>query len=181
VFTGAMDYWPNVDAVSWFVENVLPTLRRQHPHIVLTIVGGNPSSKVQRLAQHAGVTVTGRVPDVRPYLKHAIAAVAPMRIARGVQNKVLEAMAMARPVLVSAKGLEGIAAVDGEDVLLAETVEDYRCLIGRLVQGEYPQLGERARQCVKQGFSWEENLPEVVLLLGENFAVPRYAKEDGYA
>ena len=123
------------------------------------------------------MAVTGRVADVRPYLKHAFAAVAPMRIARGVQNKVLEAMAMARPVLVSARGLEGIAAADGQDVLLAETTADYCRLLGQLLQEDYPQLGTLARQCVLQGFSWDDNLPEVVLLLGEESAQPRYAKE----
>lgn len=179
VFTGAMDYWPNVDAVVWFAEKVLPVLRQQHPQLTLTIVGGNPSRAVRQLALQAGVTVTGRVPDVRPYLKHAIAAVAPMRIARGVQNKVLEAMAMARPVLVSRKGLEGIAAVDGEEVLLAEAPEDYQRLIKEILDGTHEAIGKRARGCVQQGFSWEENLPEVVFLLGEDCALPRYAREHG--
>lgn len=177
VFTGAMDYWPNVDAVVWFVHEVLPELRQQYPQVTFTIVGGSPARAVRQLAQEPGVAVTGRVSDVRPYLKYAFAAVAPMRIARGVQNKVLEAMAMARPVLVSARGLEGIAAEDGQSVLLAETVEDYGRLLGGLLQGDYPELGARARQCVLQRFSWDENLPEVVLLLGKNAAQPRYAKE----
>tara|TARA_E500000305_G_scaffold21563_1_gene16442 strand:- start:32535 stop:33851 length:1317 start_codon:yes stop_codon:yes gene_type:complete len=176
VFTGAMDYWPNVDAVVWFVHSVLPELRRVNPEITFTIVGGSPARAVRRLASQAGVIVTGRVPDVRPYLKYAIAAVAPMRIARGVQNKVLEAMAMARPVLVSEKGLEGIAASDGDQVLLAESPDDYGRLISALMQGDYPLLGERARQCVLSGFSWQENLPEVVLLLGGESRVPRYAR-----
>ena len=177
VFTGAMDYWPNVDAVVWFVQEVLPALRQQYPQVTFTIVGGSPARAVRQLAQEPGVTVTGRVPDVRPYLKYAFAAVAPMRVARGVQNKVLEAMAMARPVLVSARGLEGIAAEDGQSVLLAETAKDYGRLLGSLLQGDHPELGKRARQCVLQGFSWEENLPEVVLLLGRNAAQPRYARE----
>ena len=177
VFTGAMDYWPNADAVVWFVREVLPELRRQYPQVTFTIVGGSPTRAVRQLAQEPGVAVTGRVPDVRPYLKYAFAAVAPMRVARGVQNKVLEAMAMARPVLVSARGLEGIAAEDGQSVLLAETAEDYGRLLGRLLQGDYPELGKSARQCVLQGFSWDENLPEVVLLLGKSAAQPRYAKE----
>ena len=124
------------------------------------------------------MTVTGRVPDVRPYLKHALAAVAPMRIARGVQNKVLEAMAMRLPVLVTTKGLEGIDAQDGDEVLLAESAADYVRLLGELVHGEHAQMGERARQCVQQMFNWAENLPEVVLLLGDTSAAPRYARKN---
>tara|TARA_R110000772_G_scaffold129051_4_gene237019 strand:- start:36365 stop:37621 length:1257 start_codon:yes stop_codon:yes gene_type:complete len=177
VFTGAMDYWPNIDAVVWFTHNVLPLLRRSYPEISLTIVGGNPARAVRQLAQQAGVTVTGRVPDVRPYLKHARAAIAPMRIARGVQNKVLEAMAMRLPVLVSTKGLEGIDAKDGDEVLLAESASDYVRLFGELVHGEHAQMGERARHCVQQMFNWAENLPEVVLLLGNTSAAPRYARK----
>ena len=177
VFTGAMDYWPNVDAVVWFAREVFPALRRAHPALTFTIVGGNPARAVQQLAALPGIAVTGRVEDVRPYLKHALAVVAPMRIARGVQNKVLEAMAMARPVLVSRKGLEGIAAGDGEEVLLADAPSDYQRLLAEVLAGVHKPMGERARSCVQGGFSWEENLPEVVLLLGEEGAVPRYGQE----
>lgn len=177
VFTGAMDYWPNVDAVVWFAREVFPALREADPALTFTIVGGNPARTVRQLAVLPGIDVTGRVADVRPYLKHALAAVAPMRIARGVQNKVLEAMAMARPVLVSRKGLEGIAADDGEEVLLAESVADYQRLLAEILAGGHAGIGERARSCVQRGFSWEDNLPEVVLLLGDEGAVPRHAKE----
>ena len=113
VFTGTMDYPPNVDAVAWFAASVLPLVRRASPDAAFCIVGASPAPGVQALAALPGVTVTGRVPDVRPYLAHAAAAVAPMRIARGIQNKVLEAMAMARPVVVTPDALEGIAAHPG--------------------------------------------------------------------
>jgi sugar transferase (PEP-CTERM/EpsH1 system associated) len=178
VFTGAMDYWPNVDAVIWFAREVFPALQRAHPALTFTIVGGNPARSVQRLAALPGIAVTGRVADVRPYLKYALAVVAPMRIARGVQNKVLEAMAMARPVLVSRKGLEGIAAGDREEILLADSPTDYQRLLAEVVAGVHEPIGERARSCVLRGFSWEDNLPEVVLLLGDEDAVPRYGRED---
>lgn len=176
VFTGAMDYWPNVDAVDWFAREVLPSLRQDNPAITLTIVGGNPTRSVQKLQSLDGVSVTGRVPDVRPYLKYALAAVAPMRIARGVQNKVLEGMSMQLPVLVSQKGLEGIDADHGREVLLVETEKDYRREVGQLLAGEYSGLGERARSHVQKAFNWEENLPEVVFLLGQDDAVPQYAR-----
>ena len=103
VFTGTMDYPPNVEAVGWFAADILPLIRRTLPAARFHIVGSNPSPEVLKLAQLDGVFVTGRVPDVRPYVAHATAGVAPMRIARGIQNKVLEAMAMARPVVLTSR------------------------------------------------------------------------------
>ena len=165
VFTGAMDYWPNVDAVCWFAREVFPALRAAHPDLSFYVVGGSPTPEVRALAGH-GVTVTGRVPDVRPYLDHALAAVAPLRVARGVQNKVLEGMAMARPVLVTAKGLEGIGARDREEVLVAESPADFLRCVDELLAGAHVGLGERARDHVRRSFSLDDNLPEVVSLLG---------------
>lgn len=165
VFTGAMDYWPNIDAVNWFARDVLPLLREEIPELRFTIVGGKPSPAVLELEALPGVTVTGRVPDVRPYLARAMAAVAPMRVARGVQNKVLEAMAMAKPVLVSAMGLEGIDAQDRESVLIANEPAEYRSALRSLVRGEAPQLGERARSLVLERYAWESCLAKVSGLL----------------
>lgn len=165
VFTGAMDYWPNVDAVVWFANEVLPALRVDWPDLQLAIVGSKPASEVRQLARQPGVQVSGRVPDVRPWIRHATAVVAPMRIARGVQNKVLEGMAMAQPVLLSQKGLEGIAAEPGREVLLAESAGDYRRHLAALLAGEHAGLGERARARVLADFTWAANLPEVVELL----------------
>jgi sugar transferase (PEP-CTERM/EpsH1 system associated) len=105
---GNMDYWPNADAADWFARQVLPVLRRRTPPPRLAIVGANPDRHVQRLASLSGVMVTGRVADVRPFLAHAAVVVAPLRIARGVQNKVLEGMAMARPVVASPPAVLGI-------------------------------------------------------------------------
>jgi sugar transferase (PEP-CTERM/EpsH1 system associated) len=82
VFTGAMDYWPNVDAVVWFAQTLFPLIRESEPATLFYIVGSNPAERVQQLGRQAGVVVTGRVEDVRPYVQHAVAAVAPMRIAR---------------------------------------------------------------------------------------------------
>ncbi|WP_036828217.1 TIGR03087 family PEP-CTERM/XrtA system glycosyltransferase, partial [Photobacterium sanctipauli] len=106
VFTGAMDYWANADAVIWFAQHVWPSVIKQIPDAKFYIVGSSPTSEVKALAAAQGITVTGRVHDVRPYLIHAKGAVAPMQIARGVQNKVLEAMAMGKPLLVSPLGIE---------------------------------------------------------------------------
>ena len=172
VFTGAMDYWPNVDAVIWFADTVLPVLRKQHPNLMFYIVGGKPAASVQHLARQPGIAVTGRVPDVRPYLRYALAAVAPMRVARGIQNKVLEGMAMALPVLVSQKGLEGIDAKHGEHVLLAESADDYLRSINEILAGRHAHLGARARALVQQAFNWDQTLPAVVELLMASEALP---------
>ncbi|MFT5392958.1 MAG: sugar transferase (PEP-CTERM/EpsH1 system associated), partial [Gammaproteobacteria bacterium] len=108
VFTGAMDYSPNVDAVTWFAKMVFPSVRERVPNAEFFIVGLNPNDAVHRLAEAPGVTVTGRVPDVRPYIAHSQVTVAPLRIARGVQNKVLESLAMGKPVVASKAAVEGI-------------------------------------------------------------------------
>ena len=111
VFTGNMDYWPNADAVTWFAAEVLPLIRDRMPGAQFHIVGANPGPDVLRLGNQRGVHVTGRVPDVRPYVAHADVSVAPLRMARGVQNKVLEAMALGRPVVASPQAFEGVRAV----------------------------------------------------------------------
>lgn len=170
VFTGAMDYWPNIDAVVWFAQEVLPRLLEIHPRVCFYIVGGNPSRAVQKLAGTAGVEVTGRVEDIRPYTQHAMAAVAPMRIARGVQNKVLEAMAMEKPVVVTGKGLEGVDAQHGREVLVAESGADYVSILDHVLKGEFGDVGPAARKYVKCNFDWDRNLPEVVLLLNPDQA-----------
>jgi sugar transferase (PEP-CTERM/EpsH1 system associated) len=165
VFTGAMDYWPNVDAVVWFVNDIFPALRARCPDILFYIVGGNPTKAVTRLSSVPGVTVTGRVEDIRPYMHFAVAAVAPMRVARGVQNKVLEGMAMEKPVVLSSKGLEGIDATHTEHLLIADEIAEYVEHLDHLMKGAYPEMGKAARQYVTRHFNWEENLPEVVFLL----------------
>src|SRR6185437_3003522 len=119
VFIGAMDYWANVDAVEWFARSIFPAIRAQLPEIEFHIVGARPVAEVMALTVLPGVTVTGSVPDVRPYLAHASLAVAPLRIARGIQNKVLEAMAMEKIVIASPQAVEGINAARGQELLVA--------------------------------------------------------------
>lgn len=161
VFTGAMDYWPNIDAVKWFVLEVLPALRQAAPQAWFYIVGARPSAEVQALGQTAGVTVTGTVPDVRPYIAHAAVAVAPLRVARGIQNKVLEAMAMAKPVVVSAQALEGIDAAPGNELIMAETAAEFASTIAALLSHTDPALGAAARVRVQQSYSWSNNLARI--------------------
>ncbi|WP_372739343.1 TIGR03087 family PEP-CTERM/XrtA system glycosyltransferase [Neptunomonas sp.] len=168
VFTGAMDYWPNIDAVSWFVKEVFPRLRKTHPAIHFYIVGSNPNEEVLKLALTEGVIVTGRVEDIRPYLHFACASVAPMRIARGIQNKVLEAMAMEKTVIVSVMGLEGINAENGLEVVVANTVDEYIKAVNEVLNNSFDNMGAAARQRVKNDFNWAESLPTVMDLLESN-------------
>jgi sugar transferase (PEP-CTERM/EpsH1 system associated) len=162
VFTGAMDYWPNVDAVTWFVADVLPLLLQLSPKIRFYIVGRSPSPGVQALASDV-VVVTGTVADVRPYLQHAAVVVAPMRIARGVQNKILEAMAMARPVVAAQDCVDAINANPGADLVSASTADDYVQAIRKLLQRpEYAlEIGVAGRRCVVQKFSWDAHLSRI--------------------
>lgn len=157
VFTGAMDYWANVDAVVWFAGQVMPLLTQQHPQAKFYIVGGKPTKEVQQLADNPHVIVTGSVPDVRPYLAHARLAVAPLRIARGIQNKVLEAMAMAKHVVATSAAMEGIAY----DASLAVSVSDDAADIARLIGGLLTQdrlPAEQSRAFIQAQFSWQENV-----------------------
>lgn len=159
VFTGTMDYPPNADAVIWFAQTILPLIRRQVPAAQFHVVGSSPTPAVQRLTEIPGVFVTGRVPDVRPYVAHATAAVAPMRIARGIQNKVLEAMAMARPVIVTPDALEGIEADPSNEVVLATGDTAFATAAIRLAtttDGE--AIGANARRRVLANYVWAERL-----------------------
>jgi sugar transferase (PEP-CTERM/EpsH1 system associated) len=159
VFTGMMDYRANVDAVLWFSDMILPEIRARHPDARFAIVGAKPDEKVRRLAERPGVIVTGRVEDVRPYVAHAAVAVAPLRIARGIQNKVLEAMAMARPVVASAEAFEGIDAEPGTDLAVAEN-GNFADLVRRLLDdpAEAAALGSRGRRRLSGHYTWEQRL-----------------------
>ncbi len=161
VFTGAMDYWPNIDAVKWFAAEVLPQLLQAHPALRFYIVGARPAPEVLALGQQAGIAVTGTVPDVRPYLAHATVAVAPLRIARGVQNKVLEAMAMAKAVVVSPEALEGIEAEPGRELVLAKDAPAFVAAVSALCRAADSAIGGAARARVEQQYSWPSNLARI--------------------
>jgi sugar transferase (PEP-CTERM/EpsH1 system associated) len=168
VFTGAMDYWPNVDAVTWFAERVFPAVRAAVPAAQFVIVGSRPPEAVRGLARQPGVIVTGGVPDVRPFLAHAACVVAPLRIARGVQNKVLEAMAMARPVVVTPQAAEGIRAVDGCDFQRAGDAPAFADAV--LTALRSATSNPAARACVLARYDWERNVAAIDPLL--DAAVP---------
>jgi sugar transferase (PEP-CTERM/EpsH1 system associated) len=156
MFTGAMDYPPNVEAVIWFSRDVFPAIRTELPGAGFMIVGSNPPSEVRKLADNPGIVVTGRVESTAAYLAHADVAVAPLLIARGLQNKVLEAMAMAKPVVVSKCALTGISAIGGQHLICAETVREWseHC-IGLIRDRERARrLGSAARRQVQEAHNW---------------------------
>jgi len=168
VFTGAMDYWPNVDAVRWFANSIFPKLSQNDSSLRFYIVGRNPTRDVIALESLHGVAVTGRVDDIRPYLKFSDAAVAPMRIARGVQNKILEAMAMEKVVLSSDQAREGIDAELGSEILLSNTVDDYCEYLPKILERECGHIGKQARLRVLRDFNWDHSLPIIGRLLEGN-------------
>jgi glycosyltransferase involved in cell wall biosynthesis len=167
VFTGVMDYWPNVEGVRWFVESIFPQVRRAVPGALFQIVGSRPTPEVRRLAEVPGVTVTGFVPDVRSYLERADVCVVPLRIARGIQNKVLEAMAMGKAVVSTAQAFEGIRAESGEAMLVADSEQAFVSLVVGLLNepARARHIGEQARACVERHYSWEQNLNQLEQML----------------
>ncbi|MEQ8178774.1 MAG: TIGR03087 family PEP-CTERM/XrtA system glycosyltransferase [Amphiplicatus sp.] len=160
VFTGAMDYRANIDAVRWFAAEVWPIVRSKAPQARFAIVGARPDNAVKALDGKNGIVVTGRVGDVRPYIQHASAAIAPLRMARGVQNKMLEAMAMARPVVATAAAVEGIDAREGEEFILADGPADFAAsvlwLMSERKRGD--AIGASARARMKAAYAWPAQL-----------------------
>lgn len=157
VFTGVMNYYPNVDGCRFFVREILPLVRARHPQVRLSIVGAHPSPEVQRLGREHGVTVTGFVPETRDWMRRAAIAVAPLRIARGIQNKVLEAMAMGLPVVGSTSATQGVGATAGQHYLVCDEPRTFADAVVRLLDEprEARELGRRARTYVEQNYDWE--------------------------
>lgn len=166
VFTGAMDYWANAEAVEWFAHKIFPVVRARQPSSAFYIVGARPTPAVRALGALEGVTVTGAVPDVRPYLAHAALSVAPLRIARGIQNKVLEAMSMAKTVIASTEAAEGIHAIAGRELLVARDERGFVDLIvTHLQSGTASDVGVAARERVVRHYSWQSGMQQLDALL----------------
>ncbi len=166
VFTGSMGYWPNAQGVCWFVREVWPGLRREHPDLTFTIVGRDPTPQVRELAAQPGVVVTGTVEDVRPYLAAAAVAVCPLRIARGVQNKVLEAMSAGRAVVATPAALAGLDVQVGRDALSADTPDQWQHTISGLLRDDAlrSRIGQAARDCVLSRYPWAVHMGRLVNL-----------------
>lgn len=166
VFTGQMDYRPNVEAVVWFAQMILPHIRLRHPDARFAIVGRQPDPAVMALAADPGVIVTGEVADVRGWIAAASVVVAPLRLARGIQNKVLEAMAMARPVVASGAAAEGIDHAG--TIRVGDSVGDMAEAVIALLgdPAAAAALGAAARGQVLRRYSWDSCLAPLDALLG---------------
>ncbi|MDH5378030.1 MAG: TIGR03087 family PEP-CTERM/XrtA system glycosyltransferase [Gammaproteobacteria bacterium] len=167
-FTGAMDYWANVDSVVWFAKNVFGKLKSEFSDLRFYIVGSNPNPEVCTLSAIEGIEVTGKVKDIRPYIASADLVVAPMTIARGIQNKVLEAMAMGKVVVTSPQGFEGLDAVPGDELLVADGADKTIAMIRENLLNRNTQMEERARACMVEKYSWKSSVDQLLTLLNSN-------------
>lgn len=166
-FVGVMNYPPNVEAACWFVRMVMPLVRKRFTDAALLIVGRDPSASVRALNNDPGVQVVGQVADVRESLQEAVVVVAPLQTARGVQNKVLEAMACQRAVIVSPEALAGLDATPGRDLLLAQTSDQWARQIERLFDDQTHRraLAEAGRRQVERSYAWRRRLEPMIALL----------------
>lgn len=163
VFTGQMDYRPNVEGVCWFVKEVWPPLRQEFPDIRFNVVGRNPAPAVRRLADAPGIIVTGTVPDVRPYLWNATIAVCPLQVARGIQNKILEAMAAGLPVVATPQAVEGIEARPDRHVRVAQTAPQWRQALSQVFHDRAARMQLRAQALgLVQGFAWPGRMSTLI-------------------
>lgn len=169
VFTGVMDYFPNVDAVQYFCREIFPLVRAVLPEVHFYIVGRNPTRPVRKLGREPQVTVTGSVPDVRPYLAMAEVVVAPLRIARGIQNKILEAMAFGVPVVGTPTAFQGLEATGAAGVRVADDPREFaRELLALLKDPEWRRrCGLQARYYVQRYHRWQDHGTRLSRLLWE--------------
>lgn len=168
VFTGKMDFRPNVDAVIWFLEHVWPRVRDAEPDAHFYIVGRSPHPRIIARSTIPGVFVTGEVPDVRPYIGQARVYVAPLRVGGGTRLKLLEAMAMRRAVVSTSLGAEGYSVQDGEHLLIANTPQDFAGAVINLLRDEVlcQRLGQAAYKFVATRYDWDVIFPQLAHALG---------------
>jgi glycosyltransferase involved in cell wall biosynthesis len=166
VFTGKMDFRPNIDAMLWMGREVWPLICRQRPQTRLAIVGQRPHVRLDPLRGDDGITITGWVPDVRPYIAGATVYVAPLRVGGGTRLKLLQALAMARATVATSLGAEGFPVTHGHELLLADTPEDFAQAVLRLVEDreQRAQLGEAARRFVEAAYGWDTLIPKLEAL-----------------
>lgn len=157
VFVGAMDYQANVDAVVWGAEEIMPLILKTHPDARFLIVGRNPTKEVKALASLPGIEVHENAPDVGVFLRGAAAALIPLRVAQGIQNKVLEAMAHRLPVITNPRVAAALDATPGTDILVAASPSEYaRHVTAMLDSPEASQaIGDAGRALVEKDFTWE--------------------------
>jgi sugar transferase (PEP-CTERM/EpsH1 system associated) len=159
VFTGMMDYRPNVEGVRWFADEVWPEIRKKFPGARFNVVGAHPTRAVLALSGRPGIVVTGRVDDIRPWIRYAHAAIAPLKIARGIQNKVLEAMALGTPVIGTPEAFEGIEPFDGRERMTGASASRLAAAtVETIGQRDPAEPDMRLRQFVRRRYDWGCNL-----------------------
>jgi len=163
IFSGNMAYGPNSDAVEWFATEMLPLVRRRVPGARLAVVGADPPRRLLDLAADPAIEVTGRVPDLRPYLERAAVGIDPLRVGAGLQNKVLEGMSMGLPMVITSVANEGIGAVPGDEVLVADDPPAFAAAVARLLEdpGLGREIGARARLLIEERWSWEAHFADL--------------------
>jgi sugar transferase (PEP-CTERM/EpsH1 system associated) len=181
-FVGRMDYYPNQQCMFAFCRDLLPLLKEKRPAVKLLIVGADPSPQVRRLGEIAGVTVTGSVPDVRPYVRRSALTIAPLAIARGTQNKMLESMAMGVPVVASALAAGGVDAIAGEHLLTAEKPSQYREAILRLLDdpAERGRVAAAGRARVVSNHSWPASMKRLDAIIDRCLLAYATRREQGF-
>lgn len=187
IFTGAMDYFPNIDAVSFFAREVFPLVKRRVPDARFMIVGSSPAGSVKALESIAGVTVTGSVPDIRPYLRDARVAVVPLRISQGIQNKILEALAAGLPVVTTPNAAGGLQAVQELPVTVLEDPGAFADQVVRhlLDSTDTSNRFAQTREVLAKHYDWSANLARLEALfpqlndgLKRNFPLPPSKREN---
>jgi sugar transferase (PEP-CTERM/EpsH1 system associated) len=172
VFVGVLNYPPNVEGLRWFFQNVWQELLRRLPTATIEIVGKDAGTQVQKFAGYAGVRLTGAVEDVRPAIANADVVIAPMKIARGIQNKVLEAMAMAKPVIVTTQAAEGIDAVPDKHFVVADSADAWLDNLMDFARSPEAcrEMGIAARELIENEFNWSSRLKPLDAVLGIGLA-----------
>ena len=156
IYIGSMDWYPNEDAVGFFVDEVLPRIQENVPDVRFSIVGGNPSARVQKLAERKGVIVTGRVPEIKPYFAEATVFVVPLRIGSGTRLKILEALAMGKAIVSTSVGAEGLDLKDSEEIFIADEPPVFADAVTRLLTDTSlrRRIGGNGRARVERDYDW---------------------------
>ncbi|RKY76379.1 TIGR03087 family PEP-CTERM/XrtA system glycosyltransferase [candidate division KSB1 bacterium] len=169
VFLGNMRTFPNSDAVEYFCKEILPLIRKELPKVKFHIIGSEPSKVVRKLASEPEVVVTGYVKDVRPFLRKAAVSVCPMRVGAGIQNKILESMAMGTPVVSTPEGVEGIEVNPGQEILVSNSSSDFAQKVTELIQNRALRrsISLNARRLVEKKYTWEITLNQLEHIITE--------------
>ena len=169
IYIGSMDWYPNEDAVSFFIEEVFPKIQKEVPEVKFSIVGGNPTARIKTLAGKEGITVTGRVDEIKPYFSKATVFVVPLRIGSGTRLKILEALAMGKAVVSSTVGAEGLNLKDGEEIFIADDPKNFAAAVIQLITDSALRrsIGKNGRARVEKDYDWQ-NIGQKLLTVYES-------------